>query len=169
MGCLVKNSCTISENDYNHTVTTKNGDFIMSNVNRVMDLIVANPNLAKADLINKIVEMLNVSKSNAQVYVYNAKKKLDKGDMPKERNVKVISAKVAKERAMEEVREKNDADIAKIKADRLEVMKKVGAKMKREKQEAEQIEAEMAAFSGEGEEYTQTLSPEFLRRELGIE
>lgn len=131
----------------------------MSNVNRVMDLIKTNPDLAKADLVNKIVEMLNVSKSNAQVYVYNAKKKLESGTAPK----------VAKERAKAEVREKNDEVIAKIKADRLEVMKKVSRKMKHEKAEQEQIEAEMAAFSGEGEEYTQTLSPEFLRRELGIE
>lgn len=136
----------------------------MSNVNRVMDLIKTNPDLAKADLINKIVEMLNVSKSNAQVYVYNAKKKLESGATPG-----VVTAKVAKERAKAEVREKNDEAIAKIKADRLEVMKKVSRKMKHEKAEQEQIEAEMAAFSGEGEEYTQTLSPEFLRRELGIE
>jgi len=137
----------------------------MSNVNRVMDLIKTNPDMSKSDLVNKIVELLNVSKSNAQVYVYNANKKLDKGDMPKERNVKtkVFSAPKV------EAREKNDEAIAKIKADRLELMKKVNTKMKREKAEAAQIEAEMAAFSGEGEEYTQALSPEFLRRELGIE
>lgn len=141
----------------------------MSNVTRVMDLIVSNPDMSKTDLVAKIVEMLNVSKSNAQVYVYNAQKKLDKGDMPKERNVKVVTPKVAKERAKAEVREKNEAEIAQIKADRLETMKKVHSKMKREKAEREQVEAEMAAFSGEAEGYVNTISPDFLRRELGID
>ena len=129
----------------------------MSNVTRVMDLMKAEPNLSKGDLVAKIVEMLGVSKGNAQVYVYNAKKKLDSGVAPK-----AVKAK-------EVVREKNDADLARIKEERLELMKKVSRKQKHERAEQEQIEAEMAAFSAEGDEYVQKLSPEFLRRELGIE
>lgn len=139
----------------------------MSNVTRVMELIKSNPDMSKIDLTAKIVEMLNVSKSNAQVYIYNANKKLDKGDMPKERNVKtkVFSApKAAK--AVKQV--KTAAEIEQIKADRLEVIKEVHAKMKREKTEREEMQAEVDEYVNEAQEYVREHAPAFLRRELGI-
>lgn len=48
----------------------------MSNINTVIEFIKAEPNYNKDAMIEKIIETLKVTRSNAQVYIYNAHRKM---------------------------------------------------------------------------------------------
>jgi hypothetical protein len=116
----------------------------MSNINTVINFIKVEPDYNKEDMVAKIMKTLNVTKSNAQVYLYNANKKLGSNAPLKVRKTK--TAKVTRA----EVVQKSDEEIARIKEDRLAMMKSIGtrrqqeeARVKKAKELIEQTEAEL--------------------------
>lgn len=119
----------------------------MSNINTVINFIKVEPDYNKEDMVAKIMKTLNVTKSNAQVYLYNANKKLGSNAPVKVRKTK--TAKPAKATRAEVV-QKSDEEIARIKEDRLAMMKSIGtrrqqeeARVKKAKELIEQTEAEL--------------------------
>lgn len=108
---------------------------------KVAELISSNPGMEKKDLVALVVKELNVPKQNAYVYIFNANKKLAKGDVPK-----VAKApKVTKTSKMAEAIVAKASETAKKnpKAKNLETMKKVT------KEQRKQDEALMVAKRGE--------------------
>ena len=101
----------------------------MSNIDIVIGFIKAEPNYDKAAMVEKIVKALKVTKSNAQVYLYNANKKMGNPTSTKRGKKAVtlpkISAGVTAGKADEFIKSKN-----------LETIKKVS---KRQKEEAERL------------------------------
>jgi len=121
----------------------------MSNINTVINFIKVEPDYNKEDMVAKIMKTLNVTKSNAQVYLYNANKKLGSNAPVKVRKTK--TAKVTRA----EVVKKSDEEIARIKEERLAMMQSIGerrvnkrdqeekARIKQADQLIEQTEAEL--------------------------
>ena len=101
----------------------------MSNIDTVINFIKVEPDYNKADMIEKIMKALKVTKSNAQVYLYNANKKMGNPTSTKRGKKAVtlpkISAGVTAGKADEFIKSKN-----------LETIKKVS---KRQKEEAERL------------------------------
>ena len=124
----------------------------MSNINTVINFIKVEPDYNKEDMVAKIMKTLNVTKSNAQVYLYNANKKLGSNAPVKVRKTK--AAKPAKVTRAEIVK-KSDEEIARIKEDRLAMMQSIGerrvnkraqeekARIKQAEELIEQTEAEL--------------------------
>ena len=92
----------------------------MSNINTVINFIKVEPDYNKEDMVAKIMKTLNVTKSNAQVYLYNANKKLGAPAPVKARKSKAVKVSRA------EIVKKSDEEIARIKEDRLARMKEIG-------------------------------------------
>ena len=92
----------------------------MSNINTVINFIKVEPDYNKEDMVAKIMKTLNVTKSNAQVYLYNANKKLGTSAPVKIRKSKAVKVSRA------EIVKKSDEEIARIKEDRLAMMKSIG-------------------------------------------
>ena len=121
----------------------------MSNINTVINFIKVEPDYNKEDMVAKIMKTLNVTKSNAQVYLYNANKKLGSNAPVKARKTK--TAKVTRA----EIVKKSDEEIARIKEDRLAMMQSIGerrvnkraqeekARIKQAEELIEQTEAEL--------------------------
>ena len=102
----------------------------MSNIDQVIALVKATPNYDKAQMVEQIVAKLKVTKANAQVYLYNANKKL--GNPTSTKSKKVTLAKVS-----------TSAD---IKAKNLDTMKSVSRAKKREIEDAEREVARQEAL-----------------------
>ena len=115
----------------------------MSNINTVINFIKVEPDYNKEDMVAKIMKTLNVTKSNAQVYLYNANKKLGSNAPVKVRKTK--TAKVTRA----EVVKKSDEEIARIKEDRLSMMKSIGDRRRQEKERIKQAEKEMQRVEAE--------------------
>jgi hypothetical protein len=115
----------------------------MSNINTVINFIKVEPDYNKEDMVAKIMKTLNVTKSNAQVYLYNANKKLGTSAPVKVRKTK--TAKVTRA----EVVKKSDEEIARIKEDRLAMIKSIGARQRQEKERVKQAEKEMQRVEAE--------------------
>ena len=115
----------------------------MSNINTVINFIKVEPDYNKEDMVAKIMKTLNVTKSNAQVYLYNANKKLGSNAPVKVRKTK--TAKVTRA----EVVKKSDEEIARIKEDRLAMMKSIGTRQRQEKERVKQAEKEMQRVEAE--------------------
>lgn len=115
----------------------------MSNINTVINFIKVEPDYNKEDMVAKIMKTLNVTKSNAQVYLYNANKKLGSNAPVKVRKTK--AAKVTRA----EVVKKSDEEIARIKEDRLSMMKSIGNRQRQEKERIKQAEKEMQRVEAE--------------------
>ena len=105
----------------------------------VAELIKSNPNMVKKDLVALVVKEIGVPKQNAYVYIFNANKKLAKGDMPKAAKVYVAKTKeVSATKMLKDVG---------IKAKNLEVIKKVSRAQQEEARLAKR--AEMLAETDE--------------------
>jgi hypothetical protein len=115
----------------------------MSNINTVINFIKLEPDYNKEDMVAKIMKTLNVTKSNAQVYLYNANKKLGSNAPVKVRKTK--TAKVTRA----EVVKKSDEEIARIKEDRLSMMKSIGDRQRQEKERVKRAEKEMERVEAE--------------------
>lgn len=164
----------------------------MSNLDTVINFLKVEPDYDKNDMIEKIMRTFNTSKSNAQAYLYNAKRKLGVVEVkaapktPKKKEylpgqvsgvgiprTKVDRAEVQKE--MERINSELDDfelkhewhknNILLIKKKNLELIREVGQRLAREKQEAAAREAEMNFSSYE--ETDSSLSREDLRN-LGL-
>jgi len=105
----------------------------MSNIALVVKLLESNPTLDKAALVEMVIAQLKVTKSNAQVYVYNAQKKLGKPTSSKAKTKVVKPAKSAKATRAEVV-QKSDEEIARIKEERLAQMKSIGERRRADEQ-----------------------------------
>ena len=101
----------------------------MSNIQKVIALVDLNKGADKNVLVDKIVKTLGVTKANAQVYLYNANKKMGNPTSTKRGKKAVtlpkISAGVTAGKADKFIKAKN-----------LETIKKVS---KRQKEEAERL------------------------------
>lgn len=115
----------------------------MSNINTVINFIKVEPDYNKEDMVAKIMKTLNVTKSNAQVYLYNANKKLGTSAPVKTRKSKAVKVSRA------EVVKKSDEEIARIKEDRLAMIKSIGARQRQEKERVKQAEKEMQRVEAE--------------------
>lgn len=65
----------------------------MSNIDSVINMIKLNPDYEKNDMIEQIMLTLKVTRSNAQVYIYNAHRKM--GTAPNKEPSKKVQAVVA--------------------------------------------------------------------------
>jgi len=147
----------------------------------VAELIKSNPGMIKKDLVALVVKELGVPKQNAYVYIFNANKKLAKGDVVKARKPSkmaetVVSAasKTAKSKTSRaEIVQKSDDEVARIKEDRLKMIKNVADRRKAEQQEmdAERKAAkeEMDAYAHEADEYVKSLTSSTRKFLLGAE
>jgi chorismate mutase len=115
----------------------------MSNIARVIEFVKSEPNYDKDQMVSKIMESLSVTKSNAQVYLYNATKKLGSNVPVKTSKTKVVKS-LKTIRA--EIVQKSDEEIARIKEERLNQMKSIGKRRRSdEEQEREAKKTEMLA------------------------
>lgn len=145
----------------------------MSNIDTVVGIVTANPEMDKAKLVELVIANLGVTKSNAQVYVYNARKKINGPT----RTVKIPKdLKEAHKRTTESRRagrlesvQKSDEEIARIKAERLEMMKSMGERrtaneeLEREAKRAA-MQAEVDEYVADAEEYVKTFTSPFLKK-----
>lgn len=103
----------------------------MSNINTVINFIKLEPDYTKEDMVEKIMAALKVTKANAQVYLYNANKKL--GNPTRSQREKKVS--------LAPVKSSSDA-----KAKNLETMKSVTRAQKRAVEDAEREAARKEAL-----------------------
>ena len=103
----------------------------MSNIATVINFIKLEPDYNKEDMVEKIMKTLNVTKSNAQVYLYNANKKLGKVTPAKTHMTKSVKTKTSRV-------EKSDEEVSRIKSDRLARMREMGERRVRD-YEAERL------------------------------
>ena len=107
----------------------------MSNINQVIALVKATPNYDKAQMIEQIVKTLKVTKSNAQVYLYNANKKLGNPTSTKKAKQVTLAPVKSTKAFNKDFKEKN-----------LATMKEVTRTKKREVEEAEREAAKAEAM-----------------------
>ena len=142
----------------------------MSNINTVINFIKLEPDYNKEDMVEKIMKTLNVTKSNAQVYLYNANKKLGKVTPVKTQMSKPVKTKASRA----EIVQKSDEEIARIKDERLARMKEIGERRVRDR-EAERIAerdvkyAEMEEFDEQAKAYINSLTAPTRKFLLGAE
>lgn len=115
----------------------------------VAELIKSNPNMVKKDLVALVVKELGVPKQNAYVYIFNANKKLAKGDVPKA----VKAAKVKTSR-------KAEAASKSVKAKNLETMKRVSESHREEARLAKRAELQpvIDQLNDDADEYIKSLT-----------
>ena len=135
----------------------------MSNISKVIAYVQAEPNFDKVKMVEKIMTDLNVTKSNAQVYLYNALKKIGSGAP-----VKTRKAKAEKPAKIERVSKtsRTEEDIARIKEERLQMMKEVGQRIK--KYEPPVHDEVTQKYLDEADEYARTQGPDAFLRHLGV-
>jgi len=135
----------------------------MSNISKVISFIQADPNFDKAAMTTKIVNELGVTKSNAQVYIYNALKKMN-GATP----VRVKKEKVAKE-PVEGKRAAKRRLTAEQKAAAKRFSDYHNQKLT-EQMDADRpiMEAEIEEYVNEAEQYLRENLPIYARKELGL-
>jgi hypothetical protein len=103
----------------------------MSNIALVVKMLESNPTADKATLVEMVIAQLKVTKSNAQVYVYNAQKKLGKPT----KTAKPAKASKSVKATRAEIVRKSDEEIARIKDERLAQMKSIGERRVKEQAE----------------------------------
>lgn len=139
----------------------------MSNINTVINFIKLEPDYNKEDMVEKIMKTLNVTKSNAQVYLYNANKKL--GTSAPVKTPKVKAAKPAKV-SRAEIVQKSDEEIARIKEERLAQMKSIGERRRaNDDEERKKMETEIDEYLEEANAYIKTLTAPTRKFLLGAE
>jgi len=166
----------------------------MSNIDTVINFIKVEPDYNKDEMIQKIIDTLKVSRSNAQVYIYNAHRKM--GNAPakvakvktaaKDKKSKYLPGQVAtptkgdnktRKQVLEEfakieaecdefarTHERHPNGITYIKKKNLETMREVSRRLKKEQEEVKARENELTDYVFDSRE---KLSREDLR-ELGI-
>jgi hypothetical protein len=109
----------------------------MSNIALVVKLVESNPSLDKAALVDMVIAQLKVTKSNAQVYVYNAQKKLGKPTRKVEipADLKAANKRTTASRKAAMIVQKSDEEIARIKDERLAQIKSIGERRVKEQAE----------------------------------
>ena len=135
----------------------------MSNISKVITFIQAEPNFDKAQMTTKIMTELNVTKSNAQVYIYNALKKMNGATPVRVKKEKVEKVPVEGKRAAKR---------------RLTAEQKASAKRFSdyhnrnliEQMDADRpiMEAEIEEYVNEAEQYLRENLPIYARKELGL-
>ena len=135
----------------------------MSNISKVISFIQADPNFDKAAMTTKIMTDLGVTKSNAQVYIYNALKKMN-GATP---------VRVKKEKAVKVPVEGKRAAKRKLTAEQKAAAKRFSDYHNRkliEKMDEERpiMEAEIEEYVNEAEQYLRETLPIYARKELGL-
>lgn len=100
----------------------------MTKTELVAKLVADNATKTRKEMISMIMEHALMSHAAAQTYYYNAKKKLGASTTEKPKASKTKVAVVAPQ-----VVEKTADEIAKIRAERLELMREIGARQKAEK------------------------------------
>jgi predicted RNA-binding protein Jag len=140
----------------------------MSNINTVINFIKLEPDYNKEDMVQKIMKTLNVTKSNAQVYLYNANKKLGKVTPAKTHMSKPAKVSHA------EIVQKSDEEIARIKDERLARMKEIGERRVRDREaerlaEREAKYAEMDEFNDQAKAFIDTLTAPTRKFIMGAE
>jgi hypothetical protein len=153
----------------------------MSNIALVVKLVESNPTLDKAALVEMVIAQLKVTKSNAQVYVYNAQKKLGKPtrkvEIPadlKAANKRTTASRKAASITRAEIVAKSDEEIARIKDERLAQMKSIGERRCSDEQleiEAKKDEmlAEVDDYLEESKAYVDSLTAPTRKFLLGAE
>jgi hypothetical protein len=128
----------------------------------VAELIKSNPGMEKKDLVALVVKEIGVPKQNAYVYIFNANKKLAKGDMPKVRNVKVKTKEVSATKMLKDVG---------IKAKNLETMKRVSQSQREEARLAKRAELQpvIDQLNDDADEYVKSLTAPTRKFLLGAE
>jgi len=145
----------------------------MSNIDTVIGIVTANPEMDKAKLVELVIANLGVTKSNAQVYVYNARKKINGPT----RTVKIPKdLKEAHKRTTESRRagrlesvQKSDEEIARIKADRIDMMKAISERRRADQElereaKREEMVAEMSEYNEEADAFVKNFTSPFLRK-----
>lgn len=95
----------------------------ISKVDLVAKLVAENPNVSRKEMISMIMTTAVMSQAAAQTYYYNAKKKAGVVAAPKAKKEK--AAKKTKEATLI-VEQKTADEIAKIRAERLKMIREVG-------------------------------------------
>lgn len=93
----------------------------MSNIDSVINMIKLNPDYEKNDMIEQIMLTLKVTRSNAQVYIYNAHRKMGNAPAKVAKTATVKAAKKDKYLPGQTSGEKR----SKVKVDRSEVLKEM--------------------------------------------
>lgn len=129
----------------------------------VAELIKSNPGMEKKDLVALVVKEIGVPKQNAYVYIFNANKKLAKGDMPK-------AVKAAKVKSKEVSATKMLKDVG-IKAKNLETMKRVSESHREEARLAKRAELQpvIDQLNDDADEYVKSLTAPTRKFLLGAE
>jgi hypothetical protein len=128
--------------------------FMAGKIAMVAELIKSNPDMVKKDLVALVVKELGVPKQNAYVYIFNANKKLAKGDVPKA----VKAAKVRMPSKMAEAVASAASKTAKSK--NLEMMKRVSASHREEARLAKRAELQpvIDQMLDDSQEYVNSLT-----------
>jgi hypothetical protein len=126
--------------------------FMAGKIAMVAELIKSNPDMVKKDLVALVVKELGVPKQNAYVYIFNANKKLAKGDVPK-------AVKAAKVKTKEVSASKMLKDVG-IKAKNLDTMKRVSASHREEARLAKRAELQpvIDQMLDDSQEYVNSLT-----------
>jgi hypothetical protein len=119
--------------------------FMAGKIAMVAELIKSNPNMVKKDLVALVVKELGVPKQNAYVYIFNANKKLAKGD------AKVKAKEVSATKMLKDVG---------IKAKNLETMKRVSESHREEARLAKRAELQpvIDQLNDDAAEYVKSLT-----------
>lgn len=135
----------------------------MSNISKVISFIQADPNFDKAAMTTKIMTDLGVTKSNAQVYIYNALKKMNGATPVRVKKEKVAKEPVEGKRAAKRRLTAEQKAAAKRFSDYHN--RKLIEKMDEERPE---MEAEIEEYVNEAEQYLRENLPIYARKELGL-
>ncbi len=135
----------------------------MSNISKVIDFIKADPNFDKGQMTAKIVAELNVTKSNAQVYIYNALKKMNGATPVRQKKEKTAKVPVEGKRAAKRRLTAEQKAAAKRFSDYHN--RKLIEKMDEERPI---MEAEIEEYVNEAEQYLRENLPIYARKELGL-
>ena len=145
----------------------------MSKIVRAIEIMKANPALAKKEMVELFMTELVMNKANANGYFVSATKKLGN---PKTASVRVKKAPTEKQTAVTKLAAEKKTKKAervefneKAKAYRLEQLKAVSERMKKIEGERDQMYAEMEEYENDAMKYVREHAPAFLRKELGLQ
>lgn len=146
----------------------------MSNINTVINFIKVEPDYNKEDMVAKIMKTLNVTKSNAQVYLYNANKKLGSNAPVKARKTKTAKPAKIVRVSRAEIEQKSDEEIARIKDERLAMMKSIGDRRRADeeldrKAKREVMQSEISEYLDEADAYIKGLTSPTRKFLMGAE
>ena len=123
----------------------------ISKVDLVAQLVAENPTLPRKEMISLIMSAALMSQAAAQTYYYNAKKKAAAGTIEK-------ASKAKKEKKVKEatpiVEQKTADEIAKIRAERLKMIREVGQRFNEDRRANNPFAVEAVEKFDEEEEET---------------